>query len=66
LPNATILLGCWAENLDREALEELREAAKADIAAATLREAMMMCRTAAGVQDSNEGLKSTTPTLKIA
>jgi hypothetical protein len=50
-PTTTIMLGCWAEHLDKEALEELREAAKADTAAGSLREAMMICRTRAGVED---------------
>ncbi|MFT2612756.1 hypothetical protein, partial [Escherichia coli] len=46
-----IMLGCWAENIDKESLEELREAAKADTAAGSLREAMMICRTSAGVEE---------------
>ena len=66
MPNATILLGCWAENLDKEALEELREAAKADVAAGTLREAMMICRTMAGVQSDDEQPDVATPALKLA
>jgi predicted PurR-regulated permease PerM len=53
-PNATIMLGCWAENIDKEALEELRETAKADTAAGSLSEAMMICRTTAGVNDVDE------------
>ena len=51
LPKATILLGCWADDVDKESLEELREAAKADMAAGNLREAMMICRTTAGVEE---------------
>jgi predicted PurR-regulated permease PerM len=50
LPRVTIMLGCWAENIDVEALEELRATAKADMAAKSLSEAMMICRTAAGAQ----------------
>ena len=53
-PNATIMLGCWAENIDKEALEELRETAKADTAAASLSEAMMICRMSAGVNEADE------------
>jgi hypothetical protein len=49
------MLGCWAEDIDKEALEELRETAKADTAAASLREAMMICRAIAGLQETNEG-----------
>ena len=47
LPKATIMLGCWAENIGNEALEELRVTAKADTAAGSLSEAMMICRTTA-------------------
>jgi hypothetical protein len=65
-PKATIMLGCWAEHLDRESLEELRDAAKADLAAGTLREAMMICRTAAGVQEVDEAPSPVPPALKIA
>src|ERR1700738_2234729 len=50
-PKTTILLGCWAENIDKECLEELREVTKADTAAGSLREAMMVCRTSAGVEE---------------
>jgi hypothetical protein len=46
LPKATIMLGCWAEDIDKEALEEY--------AAASLREAMMICRAIAGLQETNE------------
>jgi predicted PurR-regulated permease PerM len=53
-PNATIMLGCWAENIDKEALEELRETAKADTAAGSLSEAMMICRMSAGVNEADE------------
>jgi predicted PurR-regulated permease PerM len=53
LPTITIMLGCWAEDIGAEALEELRAAAKADIAAKSLSEAMMICRTAAGALESN-------------
>src|SRR3984885_5632505 len=54
LPKATILLGCWAEDIDKDSLEALRETAKADLVAGSLREAMMICRTSAGVQEINQ------------
>jgi hypothetical protein len=54
LPKATIMLGCWAENLSKESLEDLRETAKADTAAGSLREAMMICRTTAGALEINQ------------
>lgn len=65
LPKATIMLGCWAD-IDKEALEALRETAKADIAAGSLSEAMMICRTTAGVHESNEPPNHVTTALKIA
>lgn len=52
LPKVTILLGCWAEDVDAEQLEELRATAKADTAARSLSEAMMICRTAAGAEQT--------------
>jgi hypothetical protein len=52
LPKASIMLGCWAEDIDRETLEGLRENAKADTVAGSLSEAMMICRTAAGLRDA--------------
>jgi predicted PurR-regulated permease PerM len=53
-PMAAIMLGCWAENIDKDALEELRETAKADTAAGSLSEAMMICRITAGVNEADE------------
>jgi predicted PurR-regulated permease PerM len=53
-PNAVIMLSCWAENIDKDALEELRETAKADTAAGSLSEAMMTCRITAGVNEADE------------
>ncbi len=48
------MLGCWAEGIDKESLEDLREAAKADTAAGSLSEAMMICRTTAGALEINQ------------
>jgi hypothetical protein len=48
------MLGCWAESIDKESLEELRDTAKADAAAGSLSEAMMICRTTAGVDEADE------------
>jgi len=45
LPEAKIMLCCWAEDIGNEHMEELRDAAKADLAAANLSEAMIVCRT---------------------
>ena len=43
LPNATIMLGCWSADTDAVVLEQLREAAKADLVAGNLREATRLC-----------------------
>jgi hypothetical protein len=48
LPNATIMLGCWSADKGAAALEQLREAARADIVAGTLREATRLCVELAG------------------
>ena len=51
LPKATIILGCWLKDMDPAALESLREGAKADLAAASLGEAIKLCIEATGVED---------------
>ena len=51
LPKATIILGCWVKDIDRAALELLREGAKADLVAASLGEAVKLCIEATGLQD---------------
>jgi predicted PurR-regulated permease PerM len=43
LPHATIMLGCWSADTDAAALEQLREAAKADLVAGSLQEATKLC-----------------------
>ena len=43
LPKATIILGCWVKEIDSAALELLREGAKADLIAASMREAVKLC-----------------------
>ena len=43
LPGATIMLGCWSGGNDAAALEQLREAARADVVAGSLREATRLC-----------------------
>jgi hypothetical protein len=50
LPKATIILGCWIKDIDPAALEELRDSAKADLAAASLGEAIKLCIEATGTQ----------------
>jgi predicted PurR-regulated permease PerM len=51
LPKATIILGCWIKDIDPAALELLREGAKADLAAASLGDAVKLCIEATGVKD---------------
>ncbi len=43
LPQAKIVLGCWTADTSATAAENLREAARADLAASTLREATALC-----------------------
>src|SRR6202011_2184260 len=48
LPKATIILGCWMKDMDPGRLEKLRDGAKADLAAASVGEALKLCIEAAG------------------
>jgi predicted PurR-regulated permease PerM len=50
IPKATIILGCWMKEVDSAALEQLREGAKADLAAASLGEAIKLVIEATGVE----------------
>jgi hypothetical protein len=50
LPKATIILGCWIKDIDPARLEQLREGAKADLAAASLGEAVKLCIAATGFE----------------
>ena len=49
LPKATIILGCWLKDVDPATLEQLREGAKADLAAASLAEAVKLSIEATGL-----------------
>ena len=49
LPKATIILGCWVKDIDAAALELLREGTKADLAAASIGEAVRLCIEATGL-----------------
>jgi hypothetical protein len=57
LPKATIILGCWMKEMDPAALEQLRESAKADLAAASLGEAIKLCIEATGVESQGSEKK---------
>jgi predicted PurR-regulated permease PerM len=50
LPKATIILGCWMRDMDPAALDELRDGAKADLAASSLGEALKLCIEATGLE----------------
>ena len=50
VPKATIILGCWMKDLDPAALELLRDGAKADLAAASLGDAVKLCIEATGFE----------------
>ncbi|OSI21608.1 transporter [Bradyrhizobium canariense] len=63
LPKATIILGCWMKDIDPAALENLREGAKADLAAATLGGALKLCIEATGVDSLGTGAEG--PASKI-
>jgi predicted PurR-regulated permease PerM len=43
LPKAIIILGCWVKDIDSDALEMLRDNAKADLAAASLGQTVKLC-----------------------
>src|ERR1700730_5959227 len=50
LPKATIILGCWMKDMDPGWLEKLGDGAKADLAAASVGEALKLCIEAAGLE----------------
>ena len=67
LPTAKIILCCWFQQTDLEALELLREGAKADVVAASLGEAIKLCIEATGVKDQGqEGPKQETSSIEAA
>jgi hypothetical protein len=60
LPKATIILGCWMKDMDPEQLEKLRDGAKADLAAASVGEALKLCIEAGRVKTTTEDQSSRT------
>ncbi|SED16067.1 AI-2E family transporter [Bradyrhizobium erythrophlei] len=70
LPKALIILGCWVKDIDPDALEALRDSAKADLVAASLGETVKLCIEATGVADQSTAAstqeKSTTAAAIIA
>src|SRR6202051_3776947 len=57
VPEAIIILGCWIKEMDPAALEQLREGAKADLAAASLGEAVKLCIEATGAESQGHEKK---------
>jgi predicted PurR-regulated permease PerM len=57
IPKAIIILGCWIKEMDPAALEQLREGAKADLAAASLGEAVKLCIEATGAESQGHEKK---------
>jgi predicted PurR-regulated permease PerM len=57
IPKAIIILGCWIKEMDPAALEQLRESAKADLAAASLGEAVKLCIEATGAESQGHEKK---------
>lgn len=67
LPKATIILGCWLKDVDADALEALRDSAKADLAAGSLGEALKLCIEATGVtSEALEGIGAQPPATAVA
>jgi predicted PurR-regulated permease PerM len=66
LPKATIILGCWVRDIDRAALELLREGAKADLVAASLGEAVKLCIEATGVQHQDHAASELETSTTVA
>jgi predicted PurR-regulated permease PerM len=54
LPSATIILCCWLKDIQPTALEDLRDGAKADLAAGSLGEALSLCIDATGMQSHEQ------------
>jgi len=50
LPKAIIILGCFVQDIDQNALNELRENAKADLVAASMGDVVKLCIEATGAQ----------------
>jgi predicted PurR-regulated permease PerM len=59
LPKTSIILGCWAQEIDPAGLESLRESAKADLVARSMSEAVKLCIEATGVVTDADQAAST-------
>jgi predicted PurR-regulated permease PerM len=55
IPSATIILACCVKEIDPDALELLREGAKANLIATSLGKAVKLCIEATGTKDQRQG-----------
>jgi predicted PurR-regulated permease PerM len=58
LPKTTIILGCWMKDADPAVLEQMRDASKADLVAASLGEAVKLCIEAAGMESDHRKVRT--------
>ena len=63
LPKATIILGCWIQDMEPARLEQLREGAKADLAAASLGETIKLCIAATGFEIPSSTMSAEIPAM---
>jgi hypothetical protein len=56
LPKATFILGCWMQ--EPAILEQMRDAVKADLVAASLGEAVKLCIEATGFMDKSASIET--------
>ena len=61
LLKATIILGCWLQEVDSAALEILREGAKADLVATSTSDAVKLCIEATGVVATHQERSTSKP-----
>jgi hypothetical protein len=66
LPNAIIILGCWLKDIEAATLEQFRDVAKADLAAASLGEALKLSLRATGCDDAGEVATAERPVITAA
>ena len=58
LPKATFILGCWMQDKEPAILEQMRDAVKADLVAASLGEAVKLCIEATGFMDKSSSIET--------
>ena len=65
-PRAVIMLGVWSGGLDEDAASQLRDAAKADLASATLHAAVEVCIDAGRAVTSEVSLIPEQPAVAVS